>query len=103
MYQEFGSTSITSTHPRFEWTSKNARRLRDFETTSTCPLENAKRRKIEKKKAALQTCLLILDVAFSSGHVDAVPQTPTLSCDNLRPLESTSSGRDGHLSDEVTR
>jgi hypothetical protein len=103
MYQECGSTSITSTHPRFEWTQKNARQLRDFETTSTCPLENAMCAIVDKKETPDTTCLPILDIALSTGHVDAVPQTPTSSCDNPRPLESASSGRDGHFSDEVTR
>jgi hypothetical protein len=103
MYQEYGTTSITSTHPRFEWTQKTAGRLWGFESTSTCPLENAIRRIVEKKKPRFQTCLPIQDVAFSSGHVDAPRISPSQSCDNLRPLEYGPSGRDGHLSDEVTR
>jgi len=102
MYQECGTWSIKSTRPQFEWTRKNAVLLGDFETKSISPLENAICAIVEKKETPKQTCLPIQDVAFSSGLVDQDPKPPALSCDNLSPLESGSSGLNGLLSDEVT-
>jgi hypothetical protein len=102
MYQDCGTWSIKSTPPRFEWTRKNARLLRGFETKSISPLENAMCR-VREKKETRNVCSTKVDDAFSSGLVDQAPHSPASSCDNLSPLESGVSGLNGLFSDEVTR
>jgi len=102
MYQECGTTSITSTLPLQGWTQKNARRLGDFESTSKRPPSDVTRRKVEKKRKPKQTCLPLLDITSEGGRVDADRHSPTQSCENLRPPLDGMGGRDGHLSDEVT-
>jgi len=103
MYQECGSTSITSTLPLQGWTQKTTVQRGCFVTASTRPPSNVIRRKVEKKRTHKQTCLPILDVASEGGRVDADPHSPAQSCENLRPPLDPVGGRDGHLSDEVTR
>jgi len=103
MYQECGTWSIKSTLPLQGWTKKTTGRHGVFETKSRSPPSDAMCGIVDKKRRRDTTCLPILDIALSTGHVDAVPQTPTSSCDNPRPLESASSGLNGLFSDEVTR
>jgi hypothetical protein len=102
MYQECGTTSITSTLPLQGWTQKTTRRHSGFETTSRRPPSDVTRRKVERKRKPKQTCLPSLNIASEGGRVDADPHFPAQSCENLRPPLDGMGGRDGHLSDEVT-